>query len=75
MTITLYSRVLRSTYRCRSYSEIGAYIHGGKRKAFATGATHVVHSLICSVNRDTFLFHSPPELCQKARESSSVLKR
>lgn len=36
VTITLYSKVLRSAYRCRSYSEIGAYIHGGKRKAFAT---------------------------------------
>lgn len=33
----------KSTYKCRSYSEIGAWVHGRRRKAAAMGADRVVH--------------------------------
>lgn len=34
---------VRSTSKCRSYTEIGAWVHGRRRKAAATGADHIVH--------------------------------
>lgn len=44
----------------------------GRRKAPAPGGSCVVQSLTCAVDGDTFLFHSPPKLCQKTSAEKVV---
>lgn len=67
LALTCYSVVL-SAYRWGSHFGIGAYIWGGRKPTAATGASHVVHSLTGSADRDTFLHNHPSVLCQMPQE-------
>lgn len=68
LALNCYSVVLRCAYRWGSHFGIGAYIWGGRKPTAATGASHVVHSLMGSADGDTFLHNHPLVLCQMPQE-------